>query len=478
MEWFLGGFTLLLGFYMAWNIGANDVANAMGTSVGSKALTLKKAVFLAAILEFSGAFFVGSEVSETIQKGIVDPTVFSSEPTLFILGMMGALLSTGVLLQIASYFGLPISTTHALVGAVLGFGLVIGGVDAIFWPKIGTIVASWIISPLLSGVISYTLFGLIQKKILYAISPIESTQKILPFLVFSCFFVIFIGLFYDGIPQFDIPLHPGAVVSLAATAGLIAFFFSHQSVKKISSPSLGVASGFHPAQSISLEKALHHLRRAHLSNRNESYADQFSSALDQIKDLAETVKKNTQFSHPHTQYHSVEKLFVFLQILSACLIAFAHGANDVANAIGPVAAVITALKTNSLSAQAETPSWLLALGGGGIVIGLATWGWRVIETIGQKITELTPTRGFSAEFGAAITILFASKLGLPISSTHALVGAVLGVGLNRGLQALNLKMIKEIVISWIVTIPLCAAMSIFCFYALKQSYSLIINYLH
>ncbi len=478
MEWFLGALTLLLGFYMAWNIGANDVANAMGTSVGSKALTLKKAVFLAAILEFSGAFFVGSEVSETIQKGIVDPTVFSSEPLLFILGMMGALLATGVLLQIASYFGLPISTTHALVGAVLGFGLVIGGANAIFWPKLGTIIASWILSPLLSGVISYAIFGLIQKKILYTISPIESTQKLLPFLVFFCVFIVFIGLFYDGIPQLGTPLPSSAVASLAAGVGLIGFFFSHRSVRKISSPSLELVSGFHPAQAVSLEKALHHLQRAHLSNRNESYAEKFSSALDQIKDLTETVKKNTQFSHPHTQYHCVEKLFVFLQILSACLIAFAHGANDVANAIGPVAAVITALKTHSLSAQAEIPSWLLALGGGGIVIGLATWGWRVIETIGRKITELTPTRGFSAEFGAAITILFASKLGLPISSTHALVGAVLGVGLNRGLQALNLKMLKEIIVSWIVTIPLCAALSILCFYALKWAYSLAPSYLH
>lgn len=468
MEWFFGSLTLLLGFYMAWNIGANDVANAMGTSVGSKALTLKKAVGLAAILEFSGAFLFGSHVSETIQKGIIDPSVFSSDPTLFILGMMGALLATGILLQIASYLGLPISTTHALVGAVVGFGLVIGGAEAIFWSKIGSIAASWILSPVLSGTVSYFLFGLVQRKILYALNPIEATQKLLPFLVFSCVFVIFISLFYDGIPQLNTELHPAALVSLSASVGLIAFFLSHRSVQKISSPQLETASGFHPAQAVSLQKALHHLRRAHLSNRNEPYAGQFSHVLSEVKTLADTVKKNTSFTHSHTEYQSVEKLFIVLQILSACLIAFAHGANDVANAIGPVAAVISALKTHSLTAEAYVPSWLLALGGGGIVLGLATWGWRVIETIGKKITELTPTRGFCAEFGAAITILLASKMGLPISSTHALVGAVLGVGLNRGLQALNLKMVKEIVISWIVTIPLCAAMSILCFYALKS----------
>jgi PiT family inorganic phosphate transporter len=467
MEWFLGSLTLLLGFYMAWNIGANDVANAMGTSVGSKALTLRKAVFLAAILEFAGAFLVGSHVSETIQKGIIDPTVFSADPMLFVLGMMGSLLATGILLQIASYLALPISTTHALVGAVIGFGLVIGGVDAVCWTEVGSIVASWIISPLLSGVISYFLFGLIQKKILYALNPIEATQKLLPILVFFCFFTIFISLLHGGIPQLNIQFSGLTSVSLSASFSLLAYFFSYKFVQTIASPELEPTTGFHPVQANSLEKTLTHLQGAHLSNHNEPYQEKFTSAFNRIRSLKETVKKNKQFHPSHTQYQSVEKLFVFLQILSACLIAFAHGANDVANAIGPVAAVINVLKTHSLSSCAPVPSWLLILGGSGIVIGLATWGWRVIETIGKKITELTPTRGFSAEFGAAITILLASKLGLPISSTHALVGAVLGVGLNRGLQALNLHMLREIVISWIVTIPLCALLSILAFYGLK-----------
>lgn len=418
MDWLLGSLTLLLGLYMAWNIGANDVANAMGTSVGSKALTLKKAVWLAAVLEFSGAFFFGSHVSETIQKGIIDSSVFSSDPALFILGMMGALLSTSILLQFASYKGLPISTTHALVGAVTGFGLIIGGAEAIFWSKISSIAASWIISPLLSGIISYAIFGFIQKKILYAESPILAMQRVLPSIVFACFFLIFISLFYNGIPQFGIKFSSLSLLSLSSTTGLVAFFFSHRSLQK--SPLSAPAVGFHP-----------------------------------------------------TAHVEVEKSFVFLQIVSASLIAFAHGANDVSNAIGPVAAVITALKTHSLAAHTQIPSWLLALGGAGIVIGLATWGWRVIETIGEKITLLTPSRGFSAEFGAAITVLFASKLGLPISSTHALVGAVLGVGLNRGLEALNLKMVKGIAVSWIVTIPLCGVTSILCFYLLKGLYSLI-----
>jgi PiT family inorganic phosphate transporter len=352
--------TLILAFYMAWNIGANDVANAMGTSVGSRALTLRRAVFLAAILEFSGAFFVGSNVSETIQKGIIDPTVFQSDPMIFVLGMMGSLLATGALLQLASYFGLPISTTHAIVGAVIGFGAFVGGIDAVYWKEFGWIASSWVLSPFLSGIISYTIFTIIQKKFL-------STEQLLP-----------VGQLPEPYPG-PYPPYP-------------------------------------------------------------------------------------------SPYQGVEKIFVPMQIISACLVAFAHGANDVANAIGPAAAVLGVLKTHTINASSTVPSWLLALGGGGIVIGLASWGWRVIETVGKKITELTPTRGFAAEFGAATTILLASKLGLPISTTHALIGAVLGVGMARGSNALNFQTLKEIVISWIVTIPLCALFSILSFYLLKACF--------
>lgn len=455
---------LILGFYMAWNIGANDVANAMGTSVGSKALSLRRAVILAAILEFSGAYFVGGSVSETIQKGIVDPQIFQADPTIFVLGMMGSLLATGALLQLASYFGLPVSTTHAIVGAVIGFGAVIGGIDAIHWDELGWIASSWVVSPLLSGFISYGIFCLIQRKILFALNPIEASQKLMPYLVFLCFAVVTLSILFHGL---SLEISNSLAFSLSGLVGLIAALFSRLFVHRFTEPALQTTEGFHAYQAVSLEKALHHLQRVHLSNRNESYAEEISQILTQVQHLNETVKKNTPFLHSTNQYHGVEKIFISLQILSACLVAFAHGANDVANAIGPVAAVLSVLKTHTLTSQAAVPSWLLALGGGGIVIGLATWGWRVIETIGKKITELTPTRGFSAEFGAAITILFASKLGLPISTTHALIGAVLGVGMARGLRALNLQTIREIVVSWIVTIPLCALFSILAFYLLK-----------
>lgn len=455
---------LVLGFYMAWNIGANDVANAMGTSVGSKALSLKQAVIVAAILEFSGAFFVGSSVSETLQKGIIDPSIFQADPMIFVYGMMGSLLATGALLQWASYFGLPVSTTHAIVGAVIGFGLCIGGIEAIHWNKIGWIASSWIISPLLSAAISYAIFSLIQRKILFALDPMAASQRLTPYFVFFCFGVGTLSIVYQGL---NLNLSAGAAFSISSFVGLSAALFSRVLVQRASEPTPQLSNGFHPYQAVSLEKALHHLQRVHLSNRNESYSKEISQILIQVQILNETVKKSTPQLYSTNHYQGVEKLFISLQILSACLVAFAHGANDVANAIGPVAAVIGTLKSHMLTNQSAVPSWLLALGGAGIVIGLATWGWRVIETIGEKITELTPTRGFSAEFGAAMTILLASKLGLPISTTHALIGAVLGVGMARGLKALNLQMLKEIFISWIVTIPLCALFSILAFYLIK-----------
>ena len=411
--------TLLLGLYMAWNIGANDVANAMGTSVGSKALTLKKAVGLAIIFEFCGAFFVGSSVSQTIQGGIINLNVFEATPHLFVIGMMGSLLATGILLQIASYFGLPVSTTHAIVGAILGFGAIVGGIDAIQWNAMGRISMSWVLSPILSGILSYTIFTLIQQKILLAYQPILAAKKLTPYFVFLCFNVVILSLFYRGLIEFD-------------------FHLSFNQALLISCP-------------ISLSFAL--MSRLWLERKMNVLIYTNTHLHGDIKD------------QPSLQ--SVEQIFAYLQIISACLVAFAHGANDVANAIGPVSAVLSALQTNTLQTHSTIPSWLLLLGSMGIVLGLATWGWRVIETIGQKITEFTPTRGFSAELGTAATILFASKLGLPVSTTHALVGAICGVGIAQGIQALNLQTLKEIIISWIVTIPLCAILSIFLFYLLK-----------
>jgi len=458
---------LTVGFYMAWNIGANDVSNAMGTSVGSGALTLRKAVFLAAILEFGGAFFVGSNVSDTMQRGLIDTTLFVNDPNLLIMGMCSALLATGIWLQIASYCGWPVSTTHAIVGAISGFGLIIGGSDAVRWEELLTIVFSWIASPLISALISYLIFSVLQRKILYALNPIESTKKLYPFFVFTVFFVFSLVLLFKGLENLNLDFSLSQVILIAFGVGGIAAGVSYFPVRNVKTPgTYPQCPSLRPQNIVSLEKAAKHLQRVQSSSFEEVH-DKVSNLLDQVSSLAQKIKKETNFSEKASDYKTVEKMFVYLQIFSACFVAFAHGANDVANAIGPVAAVLDLVKNGSISQTSVVPSWLLAFGGFGIVVGLATWGWRVIETIGKKITELTPTRGFCAEFGAATTILIASKMGLPISTTHCLVGAVLGIGFARGMKALNLGMIREIILSWVITIPASAIMSIGVFYVLK-----------
>ncbi|MES2345527.1 MAG: inorganic phosphate transporter [Chlamydiota bacterium] len=462
---------LAIGFYMAWNIGANDVSNAMGTSVGSGALTLRRAVFVAAILEFSGAYFVGSNVSETMQRGLIDTSLFLTEPTLLILGMCGALLGTSVWLQIASYFGWPVSTTHAIVGSILGFGCLIGGVEAIQWEETASIAISWVLSPLCGAVIAYLMFNILQKKILYAMNPTEATKRILPLISFIVLGTFTLSLLFDGLQKFNLYLTFPEAVMIALLVGLVSAGLTYILVKRVrvANEIPYPVSRHLPQTVVSLEKAIKHLQRVHVTSFDETHA-RVSQLLDEVKDLSKTMRKETSFAERSSEYRFVEKTFSYFQILSACFIAFAHGANDVANAIGPVAAVLDVIKNGAISDVAVIPSWLLIFGGLGIVIGLATWGWRVIETIGKKITELTPTRGFCAEFGAAITILIASKLGLPISTTHCLVGAVLGVGLARGIRALNLSTIKDVILSWVVTIPASALMSILFFYILRACF--------
>ncbi len=459
---------LVIGFYMAWNIGANDVSNAMGTSVGSGALTLRRAVILAGILEFCGAYFVGGNVSETMERGLVNPEIFITQPLILVLGMCGALLGTSFWLQLASYLRWPVSTTHAIVGAIIGFGIMAGGFEAILWKEVSSIAISWVVSPILSAIISYAIFSVLQKKILYAMDPIEATRRALPFFFFIVFLTFTLSLMTNGLQNLHLQISFAGALGIALLVGAIAAAISYFVIQRIGVPDGYIQpEGRHSPQTvISLDKAIKHLQRVRVSSADETH-EKISEILHNVKSLSRKIREETHFGERASEYHFVEKVFVYLQIISACYVAFAHGANDVANAIGPVAAVLGILKNGFISETSIVPPWLLALGGVGIVIGLATWGWRVMETIGKKITALTPTRGFCAEFGAATTILIASKLGLPISTTHCLVGAVLGVGLARGLSALNLGMLKEIVLSWVVTIPASAGMSILCFYILK-----------
>lgn len=393
---------LLAAFYMAWNVGANDVANAVGTSVGSHAVTVRQAVIIAAIFEFIGAFVIGDEVTNTIRKGIIDPETFADQPLLLAIGMTASLIATGVWLQIATLKGLPVSTTHAIVGAVLGFGLVFAGFETVHWNEIGRIAASWIVTPIIGGAISYGLFYIIKRYILDAINPIASLKRWAPWLVFLVLAVLLSMFLRECLHKFVI------VENNDGVAYLISFL-------------LALTGGVTASVMMKI------------------YVVETNSREDALR--------------------RVEKVFGHIQVITACFMAMAHGSNDVANAIGPAAAVVSIIQEGVVSNTSVVPAWLLGLGGVGIVIGVATFGRRVIATIGKGITEITPTRGFSAEFGAAFTILIGSLSGLPLSTTQVLVGCVIGVGLARGIAGLNLKMIGKIMSSWIVTIPATATVS-------------------
>ncbi|MDN3507841.1 MAG: inorganic phosphate transporter [Simkaniaceae bacterium] len=459
---------LAVGFYMAWNIGANDVSNAMGTSVGSGALTLTKAIVIAAVLEFAGAFLLGANVSETMQRGIINPEHFLSDPRILLYGMFAALLGTAIWLQVASFFGWPVSTTHAIVGSILGFGLIVGGPHTVHWNIVGSIALSWVISPAISGIFAYVLFTILQRKVLYAHNPIFASRQVIPYLTGAVFFIFVVSALFGGLKNLSWQLSTYASLSIACGAGVIGWLFAFFWVKTRHK----IAYEIHPApyqvmQHASLDKSIKHLQRLKLALKGES-KEEAKKILDRVRALSATVHDQPSKQKRESDYLVVEKMFGMLQIISAAYVAFAHGANDVANAIGPVAAALEIIQSGTLSESTPIPIWLLGLGGAGIVIGLATWGWRVIQTVGKKITELTPTRGFSAEFGAAITILVASKLGLPISTTHCIVGAVLGVGMARGLSAINLRTVRDIVLSWVITIPASAFVTILLFFLIRS----------
>ena len=465
---------MIAGLYMAWNIGANDVANAMGTSVGSGALTLRQAVILAAIFEFLGAYFFGSYVSETIQSDILSPEIFGPQPRLYVIGMLSSLFAAGIWLQVASYFGWPVSTTHSIIGAIVGFGLVAGGFDAVEWNWVLSIVASWVISPLLGGVLALYLFSLIRDRVLYSPRPLESTKKLTPYFVFVLTFLLFLTLFMTGNDHlgFDIPIP--SLIAMVLLLSISGAFISHHFVQKVD-PEVEhptVPSSYQPEIIIGLGKVKKHLMRVEAHTDGE-VRNKVHSLMKEVSDISQSITQGPFQEVIHTHLKWVEIIFSKLQIFSACIMAFAHGSNDVANAIGPMTGSIRILLHGHSNLQADVPNWALALGGLGIVVGLATWGWRVIMTIGKKITELTPTRGFSAELSAALVVLVASKLGLPISATHTLVGAVLGVGLARGLGAINLSITRDILASWVVTVPAGAILSVLFYSVLNVAISAI-----
>ncbi|MEC7839233.1 MAG: inorganic phosphate transporter [Chlamydiota bacterium] len=457
---------LAAGLYMAWNIGANDVANAIGTSVGSGALKLSTAVLIAAVFEFSGAFFFGSHVTDMVQEGIVNPEVFTNDPRIFVFGMLSALIAAGVWLQFASYFGWPVSTTHSIVGSIVGFGAIVGGVSSVYWDNVIYITFGWILSPLIGGFISYFIFTILRRRIFYAPCPVVAAKNLTPKIVFVFASTLGTALTFNGLKNLDLDLTFTESLFGGMGFGLLASIVSYFFINQIQTPpgELKKEPDYSPEAILSLNKVRKHLKKVRKETKGET-AYRVSQLLDRVEELSHETSKHERVGS--VDYASVEKIFARLQVMSACSMAFAHGANDVANAIGPLSAAVSVILSGTVaSTSTPIPTWTLALGGIGIILGLVTWGWRVIETIGKKITELTPSRGFSAEFGAALTIVFASRLGLPISTTHTLVGSVLGVGLARGIEALNLNTTRDIVISWIITVPAGALISIVCFYIL------------
>ena len=399
---------IVLGLYMTWGIGANDVANAMGTSVGSGAITIKQAIIIAAIFEFAGAFIAGGNVTRTIRKGIIDPTPILGNPEILVWGMLSALLAAALWLTFASWIGWPVSTTHSIIGAIVGFAMVGIGMDAVNWPKIGTIVISWVVSPMVGGTFAYLLMRSIQRFILDTETPFRNAQRYAPLYIFFVGFLISLVTLFKGLKHLEIELNIPESFLIAVLLGGIVSGIGHFLIVKL---------------------------------------------------------KMQEAESVHDQFIQIERIFGVMMLFTACAMAFAHGSNDVANGIGPMAAVVSIVQSGGEMAQdSALPLWILILGGCGIILGLATLGYRVIQTIGTKITDLVPTRGFSAELAAAATVVLASRTGIPVSTTHIAVGAVIGVGLARGIGALDLRVIGGIFMSWVITLPVGALLSIFFFF--------------
>lgn len=397
---------IIAALYMAWNIGANDVANSMGTSVGSGALTLRGAVLVAAICEFSGSVLVGKHVTSTIAKGIADPTLI--DPNILMLGMLASLIAAGIWVTLATYFSVPVSTTHSIVGAVIGF-LLLYNPNLIHWNVVGDIVASWVLSPLSGMFVAYILFYILKITVLSKRDPLKEAKLVTPFFVLFSVSVITMSVIYKGLKNLNLDLELKTSLLLSLILGALGGLISHIFMRR--------------------------------------YANHSDGREDRYKKL--------------------ERFFIYLQIMTASSVAFAHGANDVANAVGPLVTIVDIYNNVSLGGETHIPLWVLALGGLGIVIGISTWGYRVIYTIGKRITEITPTRGFAAELATAFSVLVFSKLGMPISTSHVIVGSVIGVGFARGLATVDYRVIKNIVYSWIITLPVAMGFSAGIFLLLK-----------
>jgi len=478
---------LFFAFYNAWGIGANDCANSFATSVGSKTLTLKQAVIIASIFEFSGAVLMGSLVTDTVRKKIVDRDIFDDNPGALMYGMLCADLSSAIWLTVATYYKYPVSTTHSIIGAIVGFSLAYGGSNAIVWKKIGFIVASWILSPVLAGVFSYIFFFLINRYIFNSNHPYENTAKLFPVITFFTFFINALFIIYKGSPQLDLdelPLWVSIISSLCIgifTALLAQFVYLPYAKKKLEDNG-NVPNNIRVARLS--ESSIDLTNIDNLDNRTESYINtingdeiankipQYSNTIElntyiesnkefvkflenkQTEDKINTLHDNAQEIDPKS-----EKLCSWIQIITACFSSFAHGSNDVANAIAPLATIYHIYEYNSITKKAEVPIWILLVGGIGIVVGLSTWGYKIINRIGRELTKVSTSRGFIIELGAALTVIIASRAEIPVSTTHCQVGSVIGCGLVGGMKNIQWKLVKGILFSWLITLPITMILS-------------------
>lgn len=402
------------GLFMAWGIGANDVANAVGTAVGAKAITIIQAIWIAGIFEFLGAVLAGGQVTQTIRSGLIEANQFASNPQLLIYGMLAALLAAGTWLLIASRFGWPVSTTHSIIGAIIGFAWIELGASSIDWHVVIAILLSWVVTPIIAGILSFLIFMSIQRLIFNHKTPEQAAKRYLPFYIFAMVFVVSAITIIKGLKFLMVNLSYMDAIFMSIAISVIVMLFAH----------------------ILLRQKV-------------------------------VVAANTS-----DRFASTEKIFGVLMIFTACAMAFAHGSNDIANAIGPVAAVVSIVSSHGdVNANSPLPMWILIFGAIGVVLGLAMYGHKVIATIGSNITELTPSRGFAASLATASTVILASGTGLPISTTQTLVGAVLGVGIARGIAALNLRVIAGIFMSWVVTLPAGALLSAVFFMLMKLVFS-------
>jgi sodium-dependent phosphate transporter len=467
----VGGF---VSFYNSWGIGANDCANSFATSVGSKVLTLKQAVIIAAVFEFLGAFLMGSHVANTIRKKIVNLDVFEATPEDLMLGMLCANMSSGIWLHIASYLKLPVSTTHSIVGAIVGFSLAYSGSGAIVWSGILKIVLSWFLSPVISGIFALAFYSLLKRQVFLKENGFERTIYIFPLLTFFTFLISSFFIIYKGTPQLnldDIPLWIGILSStlIATTVGLLSWVLYIPYARRrmiapaaIISPTAIIASSEDPKPSRSHSYTNAMVIEPKLIIKNLTIDENIVRLKNETKKLKDKRAANKiQLLHGNAVAidDKIERLCSPLQVITACFSSFAHGANDVANSIAPYATIYAIYINEAITKKTDVPIWILFLGGSGIVLGLATWGYKVINRIGRELTKITASRGFIIELSAALTVLIASRLELPVSTTHCQIGSVVGCGFGDKKNNVEWKLVREIIYSWLITVPITGMIS-------------------